>query len=359
MNFYELEPSNQKVILECNLSKLGKIVRVTSGKCGSIYIFDQGEYTTPRYVCAKIPKLLNNDENATETNRRFVNELKNQLKWSEHFFVHCAFDFKNVLNAPVALFRYWDGDLSTLIGLEDISEIQKLSIMVYICSGLLHCYRNGLIAHQDLKPENIFIRDVSQQFVGLPNLDIYKIALIGDFGLANAAEDSGVYDGTRPYMAPEQWGRSPLSSKADVFALGVIFYELMSGGHHPVGIKLKEHWPVPSNGNSKKWLNSRPWRNWATSSEPKLIDQSIQNNAEFLRLIESMLDKEPKLRPDLEHVMSTLLTLINHKSNDSYDQVSFLVNYFNTNLSDKPLSERSPYLFNQWTSFSNDFGDGI
>ncbi len=266
IDFHALNNDQKKRILEITLGNKGTCISFCEGMCGEIYIFDQGKNTSPRYVCAKIPKPLKG-ASTQETNKRFINELNNQLSYGNHSLAHWAFDFTEVLGSPVALFRYWDGDLDKAIRNSEFSSItEKLSTMVYICIGLSHCYESGLIAHQDLKPANIFLRDVSNKFRDLPDLGIYKLALIADFGLANAFRDSSVFGGSRPYMAPEQWSESELSPRTDIFALGGILYELMSGGFHPAGIKLNDYWPSPIEGNSKKWTKADSWKKWAATA---------------------------------------------------------------------------------------------
>ncbi|PKG36926.1 protein kinase, partial [Psychromonas sp. Urea-02u-13] len=192
INFYDMDYEIQKIMLEgCNGDQ-GEIISKTEGVCGDIYIFDHGENTTPRYVCAKMPKNIGDLEG---TASRFAKEIKTQLSFGRHQYVHWIFDFGEVVGAPIAFFRYWGSDLKKLINDNSICDIKKLSVMAYACSGLMHCYRNGLTSHQDLKPANIFLRDLRSDFVGLPDLPIYTSALIGDFGLANASIDSNVFEG--------------------------------------------------------------------------------------------------------------------------------------------------------------------
>ncbi|GEK15936.1 protein kinase domain-containing protein [Aliivibrio fischeri] len=356
MNFHHLDDVNKKAILERTFPKLGKCIKQTAGMCGDIYVFDQGEYVVPRFVCAKIPKPLSSSE-PTEINKRFVKELGYQVKWSEHIFVHWAFDFNEILGTPLALFRYWDGDLDSAMIIGELDELHKLSIMSYVCSGLSHCYNNGLICHQDLKPANIFIRDAAKQCRDLPDLNIYKLPLVADFGLANAFYDSAVYAGTRPYMAPEQWNEKPLSSKTDVFALGVILYELMSGGLHPVGIKLRDFWPVPLAGESKKWTGSKPWKKWSTKETDKIKNiNSTLVDSEVIDLIKLMLNQEPDDRPSINEVLDSLLEIIKLKCEKSYVQIEFLINHYNEEVSGEALSSRWPHLFVQWEKFSGKFG---
>jgi eukaryotic-like serine/threonine-protein kinase len=354
IDFHALDDARKKFMLEVALGNKGTCVSVSGGMCGEIYVFDQGENVSPRYVCAKIPKPLTNTS-IQETNQRFVNELKNQLSYSHQMFVHWAFDFTEVLGNPVALFRYWGGDLEKVIRKSELSSVtEKLSIMVYVCSGLSHCYKSGLIAHQDLKPANIFLRDVKSEFRGLPDLDIYNLALIADFGLANSFRDSSVFGGSRPYMAPEQWSESELSPKTDIFALGVILYELMSGGFHPVGIKLNDYWPRPTEGNSKKWTKADAWKKWATTASITFegtppIDPEVQS------LIHDMLSVDAADRPSIEKVKISLLDIIKRESQESFAQLEFLVNYFEQKASTEPLKDRWPYLWERWGRFQTKF----
>ncbi|MBZ2189259.1 protein kinase [Alcanivorax sp. JB21] len=358
IDFHALDEHQKKLMLEVALGNKGKCVPASGGMCGEIYVFDQGENVSPRYVCAKIPKPLTN-VSAEETNNRFVNELKNQLSYNHQSFVHWAFDFSEVLGTPVALFRYWGRDLEKVIRNSELSsKVENLSILVYVCSGLNHCYKSGLVAHQDLKPANIFLRDVKSEFHDLPDIDIYNLALIADFGLANAFLDSSVFGGSRPYMAPEQWDESELSPKTDVFALGVILYELMSGGFHPVGIKLSDYWPRPVEGNSKKWTKADAWRKWAKSASINFdgippIDPEIQS------LVNDMLSVDPADRPSIDEVKVSLLEMIKSESQESCVQLEFLVDYFENKASTEPLKDRWPYLWERWQRFQVKFETGI
>lgn len=353
-NFYALDENERKMMLEVCLGKNGTVTNKNNGQCSEIYILDQGKHVIPRYICAKVPKLSNNC-NEKEAGIRFIAELKKQLSFYHHNFVHWAFDFKVVMGAPVALFRYWGSDLDKLIKNSDASRIQKLSIMVYICSGLQHCYSNGLIAHQDLKPANIFLRDIRKDFSVLPNFDIYLFPLIADFGLANAFKDSNVFDGARPYMAPEQWNKSELSMKTDVFSLGVIFFELMTNGYHPAGIKIRNFWPQPAAGNSNKWTRPDNWRKW--SFQEVKIDTNLLGSIDTISmtLIKEMLSTCPENRPQINDVLARILSLIKTESLDSYNQIHMLLTYFNNQVSTEPLEEQWPYLFDTWNKFKSKF----
>lgn len=341
------------LILEATLGNRGKCVSVSSGMCGEIYIFDQGENTHPRYVCAKLPKLLANSS-TEETNSRFINELRIQLSFYHHMFVNWAFDFSRVMDTPVALFRYWGSDLEKKIQDVGASTIEKLSIMVYVCCGLEHCYKNGLVSHQDLKPANIFLRRIKDQFTGLPDTDIFTFAIVADFGLANASINSSVFDGSRPYMAPEQWEKTNLTSQTDVFALGVILYELMTGGHHPVGIKLRDYWPEPTIGNTKKWTKPDAWKKWAKNVTID-FNNTPQITPEIKALIKGMLSADSANRPSIREVKLAILEIIRTISEECHIQMWHIINHYNKLKSSEPLEKSWPYLWARWNILQDQF----
>lgn len=355
IDFYSLEPKHRIMILEAVIGR-GKCVDMSSGMCGEIYIFDQGDQVMPRYVCAKVPKRLASVTLA-ETAQRFVAEMEKQLSFYHHMFVHWAFDFKKVMGVPVALFRYWGSDLDKLIRAGESSSIEKLSIMIYIAEGLRHCQAKGLVSHQDLKPHNIFVRDIKTNYRDLPDFNIYKFPMIADFGLSNAFIDSGIYDGSRPYMAPEQWNRTALSPATDTFALGVIFYQLLTNGHHPVGIKLEEYWPDPSPGNSKKWTKSDGWKKWACNgAKIEEIEASNKVDPKLISLIRQMLSFKANDRPDIGTVISVLQNLFKQIDSESYEQIVLLKEYFNIQASNEPLETAWPDLSERWKLFKSEFG---
>ncbi|MBI6161174.1 protein kinase [Serratia liquefaciens] len=355
VSFHDLDENLKDILLESALGKEGKIISKTCGMCGRIYIFDRGASTFPRYSCVKIP-IKSDKFSEKDINSRFVNEIKNQLKYYHHQYVHWVCDFNEVMGVPVAKFRYWGSDLRKLIDGPVTSAINRLSIMAYLCAGLRYCYSRGLLSHQDLKPENIFLRNMHDDFRDLPIQDVYIFPLVGDFGLANAFIDSDVFSGARPYMAPEQWLNNELSPKTDIFALGIILFELMSNGYHPVGIKLSEHWPMPSENSSTKWKGEKSWRKWSTRSG--LINQALEVNIsdDILALIKRMLSLSPEMRPEIDEVIEVVLNTIKNMDSESYRLVSYYINYYDSQTSKDTLEERWPSLFNRWLRFQEKFG---
>ena len=112
-------------------------------------------------------------------------------------------------------------DLRTILTREGkVAPKEAINIMRQACSGLQAAHQEGVI-HRDLKPSNI-MRDASGRVV------------IMDFGLAKTVQSDGMTQtgmmiGTMEYMSPEQAMGSELDPRSDIFTMGLIFYELMTG----------------------------------------------------------------------------------------------------------------------------------
>src|SRR5205823_9550588 len=118
--------------------------------------------------------------------------------------------------------EYVEGkDLRTLINEKNkLAPEEAVEIMQQVCRALEAAHSVGII-HRDLKPQNI-MRDKSGRI------------LVMDFGLARTLEGDGMTQtgalvGTMDYMSPEQALGKDLDQRSDLFALGLIFYELLTG----------------------------------------------------------------------------------------------------------------------------------
>jgi tetratricopeptide (TPR) repeat protein len=93
---------------------------------------------------------------------------------------------------------------------------EALRVATEIARGLAHAHHSGVV-HRDLKPSNVFVCDDGA-------------VKVLDFGLSRVfGSGSGPEGGTPAYMAPEQWRREPEDERADVFALGVMLHEMLTG----------------------------------------------------------------------------------------------------------------------------------
>jgi tetratricopeptide (TPR) repeat protein len=112
-------------------------------------------------------------------------------------------------------------DLRTILTREGkVNPKEAINIMRQACSGLQAAHQEGVL-HRDLKPGNI-MKDASGRVV------------IMDFGLAKTIQSDGMTQtgmmiGTMEYMSPEQAMGSDLDARSDIFTMGLIFYELLTG----------------------------------------------------------------------------------------------------------------------------------
>ncbi len=118
--------------------------------------------------------------------------------------------------------------LADVIGSTPIPPARAIFLLRQLCDGLDAAHRVGLI-HRDMKPDNIVI-ETAVDGTDVPRIIDFGIALLRDgVGDAPRLTEMGMVLGTPAYMAPEQATGSPLDARCDLFALGVIAYEMLAG----------------------------------------------------------------------------------------------------------------------------------
>lgn len=198
------------------------LTRLGAGGMGEVYEVEHVELG--RHFALKVLRAeLRHD---TDTRARFHREPRAMAQLvSEHVvgIVDCG-ELRD--GTPYFVMeRLYGSDLRRLLGEQGVLPVARVaSLGVDACLGLACAHRAGLV-HRDLKPENLFVttRDDGR--------DLCKLL---DFGIVKSARDNstrpGAVLGTTRYMAPEQLGLDvPVSPQTDLFALGVILYECLTG----------------------------------------------------------------------------------------------------------------------------------
>src|SRR5262245_56971809 len=109
---------------------------------------------------------------------------------------------------------------------------RHVDVVVRTCDAVAHAHAHGVI-HRDLKPGNVLVRDAADgPEVKVLDFGLARIAE-GDGGPASGLTQVGTLRGTVRYMSPEQLAGDPdaVDARSDVYALGVLLYELVTGSH--------------------------------------------------------------------------------------------------------------------------------
>ena len=171
------------------------------------------------------------------------------------------------------VFEFVDGEnLKQLIERTGPLPIERaIEIAIEIADALAFAHAHDLV-HRDVKPQNVLI-------------DTTGSAKVTDFGIARSLDvDRGVTQtgtvlGTSNYLSPEQASGSPVTPASDIYSLGVVLYELLTGG-------------VPFRGDNLVVVAMKH----VTEHPPSLLDERPDVPPRLARAVECALEKEPGLR---------------------------------------------------------------
>jgi len=210
------------------------------GKGGMGKIYKVMDTKIKEKVALKLLKPeIASDKNTIE---RFSNELKFARK-IRHENVCQMYDLNEEKGTHYITMEYIHGeDLKRLIRkMGQMSAGQAIPIAKQVCEGLVAAHKLGVV-HRDLKPQNIMVDEEGN-------------ARIMDFGIARSLKGkgitgAGVMIGTPEYMSPEQVEGKEVDQRSDIYSLGVILYEMVTGrvpfeGDTPFTIGVKHKSEIP------------------------------------------------------------------------------------------------------------------
>lgn len=166
-----------------------------------------------------------------EATARFFREA--QLAGAlQHPNITLIFDFGVEDDTPYFVQEFLTGhDLDDLVEGQHPTLPGVLAIVIQVCQGLEFAHARGIV-HRDIKPANI--RVLEDGTVKIMDFGIAKSLQSGESQLTQ----TGVALGTAGYLAPEQLAGQPLSARTDLFSLGVMTYELVTGARPFTGPNL-------------------------------------------------------------------------------------------------------------------------
>jgi serine/threonine protein kinase len=237
------------------------------GKGGMGEVYRADDLTLGQQIALKfLPDEAARDEGLME---RFKNEVRIARRVS-HPNVCRVYDVGEVDGHNFFTMEYVDGeDLASLLRrIGRLPEDKALDIARQLCAGLAAAHAKGVL-HRDLKPANIMLDGRGQ-------------VVITDFGLAGVADQIQgveVRSGTPAYMAPEQLAGKEVSTRSDIYSLGLVLYEVFTGKRAFSG--TPDH-------------KSRPHGD-RTPSRPSSVVKDL--NPVIERVILRCLETEPSARP--------------------------------------------------------------
>lgn len=264
--------------------------RLGSGGAGTVFrarnLNDEKEYA--------LKTLTSETAINEEIHKRFVREISVAQKLNHANIVaydHCGFD-ENVL--------YYTMELVPWGSLGDVLERKKklnwrdaIECGIEICRGLEYLHQSNIV-HRDLKPANIFLSDDGR-------------LKIGDFGLARDLDSvrltvEGFTVGTAKYLAPEQAMAKSIDARTDLYALGCLMFEMLTG--RP---------PFVSENQSSQPQIFRDLMGKHVKQKPPLVSEFVSDcPSRLTSLVDKLLAKSANDRPNsAAEVATTLESILN------------------------------------------------
>jgi beta-lactam-binding protein with PASTA domain/tRNA A-37 threonylcarbamoyl transferase component Bud32 len=171
---------------------------------------------------------------------------------------------------------------------ERLTPEQTLDILEAVLSGLAAAHKAGIV-HRDLKPENVLLADDGR-------------IKIGDFGLARAVSANTATGqallGTIAYLSPELVTRGIADTRSDIYAVGIMMYEMLAGeqpfkGEQPMQIAYQhanDQVPTPSTANPSVPVELDELVLWATARDPEQRPRDARALLDELYAVQNRLD---------------------------------------------------------------------
>jgi serine/threonine-protein kinase len=262
------------------------------GGFGAVYRCTQ--LTMNQTVAVKV--LRNEHLTSVEHVKRFTREAQAASRLRHPNTVH-IFDFGTHTDGALYLaMEYIEGETlgSRLDAVKTLPWETLLPIFIQVCHSLTEAHALPLI-HRDLKPENIMLLPVAgdSNFVKVLDFGIAKMQKDPSEPSANSLTESGMIMGTPTYMSPEQARGEPIDARSDIYSIGVILYEALTGkppfvGESPMTVLVAHIKDLP-----------RPIpRDGSIPHVPKAVEEVVL----------ACLEKEPARRPQSTAALVERLT---------------------------------------------------
>jgi serine/threonine-protein kinase len=232
--FFDDTPGEERVLVNRRLGPYRLVCQIASGGMGTVWLAERADDQFKKQVAVK---LIKRGMDTNEILKRFRNE-RQVLANLEHPNIARLLDGGvSDDDRPYLVMEYIEGlPIDRYCDDRLLSITQRLHLFQIVCAAVQFAHQN-LVIHRDLKPGNIMVTTD-----GTPKLMDFGIAkMLGPDGPAMTAVDTvqGASFFTPDYASPEQIGDEPMTTSSDLYSLGVVLYELLTG-HRPYRVTTRD-----------------------------------------------------------------------------------------------------------------------
>jgi hypothetical protein len=275
-----VQGSSQDLVGQVIAERYHILAKLGEGGMGRVYLAEHVRMGRRCALKVMNPMLLYDPDSVSRFNREAAN-----ASGISHPNVVAIYDFGESNDLVYLAMEYVEGEsLGGLLERENaLSEGRAADIARQVADGLSAAHELGIV-HRDLKPDNVMLSRARS------GRDVVKVV---DFGIAKATRGgrqtvtrTGYVVGTPAYMSPEQILGDALDPRSDVYSLGCILYEMLTGGRAfadasgEVSIRQRLTEPPPRPRQLKQGLSSK-LDGIVTKAMARAPEQRFQTAAEF------------------------------------------------------------------------------
>lgn len=273
---------------------------IGQGGMGTVYLCEQ------IYLGTRLALKVLDAENISSTGiRRFQQEAK-LIVSIEHENIITVHDFGVIADRyPFFTMDYLEGEslAEVLAKKGTFKTAEALPIIKGICAGLSHAHAHGVV-HRDIKPSNIML-------VNDESIRTKRVCLV-DFGIAKLSNASpaeeqsltktGEVFGSPLYMSPEQCAGEPVDERADIYSLGCVLFEMLSGTPPFLGATafttMVQHYTREKPPTLKEATLGREFPQEIENIVAKMLNKVVSHRYQNLRsVIQDLEDMENGIQP--------------------------------------------------------------
>ena len=208
---------------ERNFGKYKIIREIGAGGTGTVFLAERDDGEFEQKVAVKVARQVVAD---THTVKRFMFE-RQILASLNHPFIAKLYDGGiSDKGSPFLIMEYIEAaSITDFADEQNLNIKERLELFVKVCEGVTFAHRN-LIVHRDIKPSNILVTKN-----GTPKLLDFGLAKLLETDLGETSTKTAtIFQALTPaYASPEQIQGKPITTATDIYSLGIVLYELLTG----------------------------------------------------------------------------------------------------------------------------------